>query len=50
MSVVRLLVHDDAAASAQLVRANRASLAPWQPLRSEDYFTDFTDEVSSTSF
>ncbi|MDQ1536218.1 MAG: [ribosomal protein S5]-alanine N-acetyltransferase [Actinomycetota bacterium] len=36
----RLLVPGDALVLAELVRANRAFLAPWQPLRGEEYFTD----------
>jgi [ribosomal protein S5]-alanine N-acetyltransferase len=36
----RLLSRDDVPVLAPLIRANREFLAPWDPLRSEDYFTD----------
>jgi ribosomal-protein-alanine N-acetyltransferase len=36
----RLLVPDDAVVLAELLRANRAFLAPSQPLRGEEYFSD----------
>jgi [ribosomal protein S5]-alanine N-acetyltransferase len=36
---VRLLTTDDAPVLAELVTANREYLAPWEPLRGEDYFT-----------
>lgn len=39
MLTTRLLTLDDAAALADLQRANRDFLAPWEPLRGEDYFT-----------
>ncbi len=35
----RLITHGDAAALAALVRINRRFLAPWEPLRSDSYFT-----------
>jgi [ribosomal protein S5]-alanine N-acetyltransferase len=35
----RLIRLDDAPRLADLVRASRDFLAPWEPLRSEDYFT-----------
>ena len=35
----RLLTVDDAAALTELVRANRSFLAPWDPVRDEDWFT-----------
>ena len=38
--MTRPLAADDAAALGELVRGNRAFLAPWQPLRSERYYTD----------
>jgi ribosomal-protein-alanine N-acetyltransferase len=40
MTVCRLITPADAAALAALVRANREFLAPWEPLREEDYFTE----------
>ncbi len=36
----RLLSLDDVAVLAPLIRANREFLAPWDPVRSEEYFTD----------
>jgi ribosomal-protein-alanine N-acetyltransferase len=36
----RLLTPEDAPAIAELLRVNRAFLAPWQPRRSDAYFTD----------
>jgi len=40
MTVCRLITPADAAALAALVRANREFLAPWEPLREADYFTE----------
>ena len=40
MPATRLLVPDDAAVLADLLRANRTFLAPWQPRRGEDYFSE----------
>lgn len=40
MPVTRLLAPDDAPVLAELLRANRGFLAPWQPLRTEAYFSD----------
>ncbi|MGN6796018.1 MAG: GNAT family N-acetyltransferase [Streptosporangiaceae bacterium] len=39
MSVTRLLAIDDVPVLAELYRANRDFLAPWEPLRPEDYYT-----------
>jgi len=39
MSVTRIVSVDDAAPLAATLRENRAFLAPWEPLRSENYFT-----------
>jgi ribosomal-protein-alanine N-acetyltransferase len=36
----RLVTHADAPTLGALLRANRDFLAPWEPPRSEDYFTD----------
>lgn len=36
----RLASPDDAPALAAVLRANRGFLAPWDPARSDDYFTD----------
>jgi ribosomal-protein-alanine N-acetyltransferase len=36
----RLIRLDDAPALAELVQANRTFLAPWEPLRDENYFTE----------
>ncbi|MDQ6754125.1 MAG: GNAT family N-acetyltransferase [Actinomycetota bacterium] len=40
MPVTRLLVPNDSAVLAELLRGNRAFLAPWQPRRGEEYFSD----------
>ena len=40
MGVTRVLAAEDAAVLGELVRRNRALLAPWQPLRSERYYTN----------
>jgi len=42
----RLIILDDAPALADLVRANREFLAPWEPLRDEEYFTEAGQRVS----
>ncbi|MFR9776687.1 GNAT family N-acetyltransferase [Micromonospora sp. MS34] len=39
MTVTRLVATADAPALAELLRDNREFLAPWEPIRSEDYFT-----------
>ncbi len=39
MSVTRLVTLDDVPVLAELLRANREFLAPWDPIRSDDYFT-----------
>jgi len=39
VSATRLVTLGDARALAELVRVSRDFLAPWEPLRSEDYFT-----------
>lgn len=41
----RALAATDAAVLARLLRDNRAFLAPWQPRRGEDYFTDRAQQV-----
>ena len=40
MVTTRLIVLDDAAPFAELIRRNREFLAPWEPIRAESYFTD----------
>ena len=40
MTARRLMTVDDAPVLAELVRSNREFLAPWEPLRREDYFTE----------
>jgi [ribosomal protein S5]-alanine N-acetyltransferase len=40
MTSCRLITPDDAPALAQLLRLNRDFLAPWEPLRADDYFTE----------
>jgi [ribosomal protein S5]-alanine N-acetyltransferase len=39
MAVTRIMSVDDAEALASLQRVNRAFLAPWDPLRNDDFFT-----------
>ncbi|MGW4498971.1 GNAT family N-acetyltransferase [Micromonospora sp. NPDC004336] len=39
MRITRLVTPEDAPALAELLRANREFLAPWEPIRSDDYFT-----------
>jgi ribosomal-protein-alanine N-acetyltransferase len=39
MSTTRLIKPDDAPAIAELVCASRDFLAPWEPIRQEEYFT-----------
>lgn len=39
MSITRLIASEDAPALTELLRVNREFLAPWEPVRSEDYFT-----------
>ncbi|MCW2917907.1 MAG: GCN5-related N-acetyltransferase [Actinomycetia bacterium] len=39
MSATRLVTLDDAPMLAELLRLNRDFLAPWEPVRGEDYFT-----------
>ncbi|MGW5666605.1 GNAT family N-acetyltransferase [Micromonospora sp. NPDC003776] len=39
MKITRLITCEDAPALAELLRVNREFLAPWEPIRSEDYFT-----------
>lgn len=40
MSSTRLLTVDDASVLAELLRQNRDFLEPWQPTRSEEFFTE----------
>jgi ribosomal-protein-alanine N-acetyltransferase len=42
---VRLAEEDDAPALAGLLRANRAFLAPWEPVRPDGWFTDAGQRV-----
>jgi [ribosomal protein S5]-alanine N-acetyltransferase len=39
MSVTRLVTLDDAPVLAELLHVNRDFLAPWEPIRADDYFT-----------
>ncbi|MEU5526175.1 GNAT family N-acetyltransferase [Micromonospora chersina] len=39
MKITRLVTVEDAPALAELLRVNREFLAPWDPIRSEEYFT-----------
>jgi [ribosomal protein S5]-alanine N-acetyltransferase len=45
MTSCRLITPDDAPALAQLLRLNRDFLAPWEPLRSDDYFTEDAQRI-----
>jgi [ribosomal protein S5]-alanine N-acetyltransferase len=40
MATCRLISPEDAPVLAQLLRLNREFLAPWEPLRDDDYFTE----------
>jgi [ribosomal protein S5]-alanine N-acetyltransferase len=40
VTVTRLITLDDAPVLAKLLQANRAFLAPWDPVRGEDYYTE----------
>jgi ribosomal-protein-alanine N-acetyltransferase len=40
VQVTRLVSPGDAPALARLLRANREFLAPWEPVRGDDYFTE----------
>jgi [ribosomal protein S5]-alanine N-acetyltransferase len=40
MTTCRLITPDDAPVLAQLLRLSRDFLAPWEPVRSDDYFTE----------
>lgn len=46
MPTCRLITPDDAPALAELVSANRDFLAPWEPVRGEEYFTEAGQRVS----
>lgn len=39
VSVTRLVTLDDAPALAEVLRVSRDFLAPWEPIRGDDYFT-----------
>lgn len=45
MTTCRLVTPDDAPALAQLLRLNRDFLAPWEPLRGDDYFTEDVQRI-----
>lgn len=40
VQLTRLVTPDDAPALARLLRANREFLAPWEPVRGDEYFTE----------
>jgi [ribosomal protein S5]-alanine N-acetyltransferase len=40
MTACRLITPDDAPVLADVLRANRDFLAPWEPVRGDDYFTE----------
>jgi ribosomal-protein-alanine N-acetyltransferase len=46
MPSCRLITLDDAPVLADLVRTNRDFLAPWEPVRGEEYFTEAGQRVS----
>ena len=46
MTTCRLITADDAPALAQLLRLNRDFLAPWEPLRSDDFFTEDAQRIA----
>lgn len=46
MPVTRALARTDTAALARLLRENRRFLAPWQPRRGEDYFTEQAQQMA----
>jgi ribosomal-protein-alanine N-acetyltransferase len=46
MTTCRLITADDAPALAQLYRLNRDFLAPWEPLRSDDFFTEDAQRIA----
>ena len=46
MTSCRLITPDDAPALAQLYRLNRDFLAPWEPLRSDDFFTEDAQRIA----
>jgi len=46
MPSCRLITLDDGAVLAELVRANREFLAPWEPVRGEEYFTEAGQRAS----
>jgi [ribosomal protein S5]-alanine N-acetyltransferase len=39
MKIIRLVAPEDAPVLAELLRSNREFLAPWEPTRTEEYFT-----------
>jgi len=49
VTVTRLITLDDAPVLAKLLQANRAFLAPWDPVRSEDYYTERGQRAEITS-
>jgi [ribosomal protein S5]-alanine N-acetyltransferase len=46
MTTCRLITADDAPALAQLYRLNRDFLAPWEPLRGDDFFTEDAQRIA----
>jgi [ribosomal protein S5]-alanine N-acetyltransferase len=46
MPSCRLITLDDAPVLAELVRTNRDFLAPWEPVRGEEYFTEAGQRAS----
>jgi len=46
MTTCRLITADDAPALTEVLRLNRDFLAPWEPLRSDDYFTEDAQRIA----
>lgn len=46
MTTCRLVAPDDAPVLAQLLRLNRDFLAPWEPVRGSDYFTEAGQRIA----
>ena len=46
MTTCRLVTPDDASELAQLIRLNRDFLAPWEPVRGSDYFTEAGQRIA----
>lgn len=49
MTTTRLVTLDDVPVLAELLRTNRGFIAPWEPIRDEDYFTDDGQRLLTSS-